>query len=181
MFDPNDEKAIELRAVSLLSRREHSQAELQRKLVQRGFAAAVCERVIQGLAARNWQSDARFIESFIRHRIAQQQGPIKISFELGQRGIRNDLVQASLAQVELDWHELAADALQRRFQTNVAAAVANGKRNARDNETESKQEKTDWAERSKEIARRQRFLASRGFTMEQIRSAMDALESGTES
>lgn len=151
--DPADEKDIELRAVNLLSRREHSQLELQRKMEQRGFDSKAVKTVIERLAERNWQSDDRFTGSFIRHRIMQRQGPIKIRAELTMRGIQNDDIERHFEAENVDWFALAAEALQRKFRTAAG-------------------------DDRKEYARRQRFLASRGFTMEHIRRAMSALESG---
>lgn len=151
-LDPADKGDIERRAMNLLSRREHSQAELQTKLQQRGYDTAVIEQVIARLAERGLQSDERFTESFVRHRSMQRQGPMKIRAELAKRGIRDELMQAEFAEQAIDWVAIATEALARKF-----SAAAGDCR--------------------KEYARRQRFLASRGFSMEQIRAAMAATES----
>ncbi|RUO40629.1 hypothetical protein CWE15_07190 [Aliidiomarina taiwanensis] len=138
--------------MNLLSRREHSQAELQTKLQQRGYDAALVEQVIARLAERGLQSDERFTESFIRHRSMQRQGPMKIRAELSKRGIRDELMQAAFAEQALDWVAIATEALARKFNQSAGSC-------------------------RKEYARRQRFLASRGFSMEHIRAAMAATES----
>jgi len=151
--EPADEKEIELRAVNLLSRREHSKVELQRKMEQRGFDSKAVARVIELLIERNWQSDERFTGSYIRHRIMQRQGPIKIRAELTMRGIQSDDIERHFEEEQVDWFALAAEALQRKFRVPAG-------------------------DDRKEYARRQRFLASRGFTMEHIRRAMSAMESG---
>lgn len=150
-LDPADEKDIELRAVNLLSRREHSRVELQRKMELRGFDSKAIARVLDRLAERNWQSDERFTGSYIRHRVMQRQGPNKIRAELALRGISSDAIQCHFEEESVDWFALAKEALQRKFREPAG-------------------------DDRKEFARRQRFLASRGFTMDHIRSAMNTLE-----
>lgn len=152
-LDPADEKDIEFRAINLLSRREHSRVELFRKMEQRGYDSQAIGRVLDRLAERDWQSDERFAGSFVRHRIMQRQGPIKISAELRMRGITHDDIERHLEAQDVDWFALATEALVRKFRQPAA-------------------------DDRKEYARRQRFLASRGFTMDHIRRAMAALESG---
>ena len=151
--EPSDEQAIEQRAVYLLSRREHSRAELLRKLTQKGFEANAVKRVLDTLEARNWQSDERFSSSFIRQRVQQRHGPRKILAQLSQRGVQGEAVHMELQQQNVDWTALAREALYRKFKQPAG----------RD---------------PKELARRHRFLASRGFSMEHIRKAIDWLESG---
>ncbi|WP_113906417.1 regulatory protein RecX [Aliidiomarina celeris] len=149
---PADPKAIEERAVYLLSRREHSRMELQRKLTQKGFEPDAVAQVLEQLEARNWQSDARFSSSFIRQKSQQRQGPRKILAQLSERGVQGEAVQAELEAQNIDWFALAREALYRKFKVPAG---------------------TD----PKERARRQRFLASRGFSMAHIRAAMEWLES----
>lgn len=151
-IDPADKGDIERRAMNLLSRREHSQVELRTKLLQRGYETAALEQVLARLTERGLQSDERFTESFIRHRSMQRQGPMKIRAELSKRGIREELVQAEFAEQAIDWQALATEALLRKFSEPAGSC-------------------------RKEYARRQRFLASRGFSMEHIRGAMAATES----
>ncbi|MCC5855389.1 MAG: regulatory protein RecX [Idiomarina sp.] len=149
--DAVDESLIEARAVHLLSRREHSRTELFRKLTQKGFDAEATNRVLDALQAREWQSEQRFCESFVRQRVLQSQGPLKIRSELNQRGVQNELIERVLAEAEIDWFALAVECLQRRFKRPAGSD-------------------------RKEYARRQRFLASRGFLGDHIRAAMSQCE-----
>lgn len=99
------------------------------------------------------QSDARFAASFVRSRILRGQGVIRIKGELRQRGVDqetlNDAFTAVVESEHVDWFELARDTLSRRFTTP--------------------------GETPKERAKRERFLASRGFDFEQIRYALSCL------
>lgn len=76
-------------AIMLLSRREHSKAELKQKLVRRFGAEALLtiEETLARLAQENYQSDERFTESFITSRLQRGYGLNRIKLELRQKGI----------------------------------------------------------------------------------------------
>ena len=156
--DPEDERAIEFRAVDLLSRREHSEAELRRKLVHKGFAIEAVNAVLKRLQERQWQSNERFAESFFRQRVEQGYGPLRIRMEMSQKGLSDLEIEAVFTDFAPDWRELAKQRYQRRF------GDANG------NIVKLQQLEV------KERAKRQRFLAQRGFTAEQVYAAIGAAE-----
>ncbi|MWJ27185.1 regulatory protein RecX [Halomonas sp. ZH2S] len=140
-------------AIVLLARREHSRAELRLRLARKGHAADEIEACLDTLAEQGLQSDTRFAESFVRSRVMRGQGPIRIRGELFQRGIdknlARDAIDAVIEQERIDWFALAGQTLSRRFSMP--------------------------GDTPKERARRERFLASRGFDFEQIRYALDCL------
>lgn len=156
--DPCDESAIEHRAVDLLSRREHSEYELRRKLEHKGFDVDAVKRVLQKLRERQWQSDERFAASFFRQRVEQGYGPLRIRMEMLQKGLTESEIEAVFTEYAPNWQALAKDRYQRRF---------------------AKQEKFQSLE-PKEKAKRQRFLAQRGFTAEQVYAAISAAEDDDE-
>src|SRR5690554_546207 len=86
-------------ALRLLARREHSVAELSRKLLQRGWREPEAEATIARLAAENLQSDQRFAESYARSRAARHYGPLRIRAELAERGIDRDLASRAVADL----------------------------------------------------------------------------------
>lgn len=135
-------------AVRLLSQREHSVAELQRKLAQRGIEQMVAQQCIDALANKGLQSDERFTEAFVRSRVGRGQGPLKIKAQLYQRGIDPTMADQALLCCEVDWYELAGEVAQKKF------AVID-----------------DQASEMRAL----RFLSQRGFTSEQARSAIAAL------
>lgn len=135
------------KAMELLTRREHSRQELERKLITRGFDDEAVRQTIGDMAARGWQADTRFAHALARARLASGHGPIRIRAELHQHGIASDVIEAALDACEVDWNALAADVLHRRFGPCKP-------------------------ETRKEIVRRGAFLQRRGFDLEAIRYAL---------
>ena len=140
-------------AIALLARREYSRAELASRLERKDVPADEIDACLNALAEQGLQSDTRFAESFIRSRIFRGQGVRRIESELRQRGVDSATYAAALAEVvaqeEVDWFELACEALSRRFSTP--------------------------GDSPKERAKRERFLANRGFDFDQIRYALSML------
>tara|TARA_R110000751_G_scaffold174965_2_gene281235 strand:- start:801 stop:1265 length:465 start_codon:yes stop_codon:yes gene_type:complete len=140
-------------AIGLLARREYSRAELAQRLKKKAFEDTAINECLDALAEQDLQSDARFAASFIRSRILRGQGVIRIKGELRQRGVDQETLNTAFDEVEereqVDWFELAREALARRFDSP--------------------------GDTPKERARRERFLASRGFDFEQIRYALSCL------
>lgn len=141
--DPANARDTALRA---LGRREHSAAQLQRKLRQRGFDETVAGETVDDLADRGWQSDARYAEMLVRSRVAQGYGRLYIEAELSVAGVPDAEAAAALDAADCDWNQIAADLHARKF---GAAPQTLAERN-----------------------RQYRYLAGRGFTAEQIRAAM---------
>lgn len=132
-------------ALRALSRREHSAAELQYKLAQRGHDGTTVAQVIGGLSAAGWQSDVRYTEMLVRNRAEQGYGPLRIEHELGAAGIAEALIREALAAAALDWNALCAQLHARKFRSAPAAA--------------------DWQ-------KQYRYLASHGYSAEQIRRVL---------
>ncbi|WP_444930160.1 regulatory protein RecX [Microbulbifer sp. SSSA002] len=140
-------------ALELLTRREHSCRELRQKLAAK-FPGADFEALLERLQELNYQSDQRFAEVFARSRVQRGQGPIRIRQELQQRGVGGELIARALEQLEVDWFELAAEMLQRKYRASISAEFP----------------RDQWL---KERARRQRYLAYRGFPADAIGWALD--------
>ena len=99
-----------------------------------------------GLKAAGIQNDARFAEAYIRNRVANGYGPVRISRELYERGVSRELVTQVLAALEMDWAEQVQAVRQKKFGRQAPADI-------------------------KEQARQSRFLQHRGFTYQQIGNA----------
>lgn len=132
--------------MDFLARREHSELELARKLATRGYAADVVEATLAALVADHLLSNARFAEAFVHSRIQRGSGPQKIRAELRERGIPDELIDASLEAHADSWRDLAREVREKRF------GLAQPR---------------DFRERSRQM----RFLQQRGFSSEQISSA----------
>ncbi|MDN3517967.1 regulatory protein RecX [Aquisalimonas lutea] len=146
--DDNPEEAYET-GVRLLARREHASRELAQKLARRGFSGDVVNDVVDRLFREGYLSDDRFTEAFVRQRCEQGQGPLKIIAALAERGIDEALARQYLDRQDVDWIEQARLARSRRFGENLPA------------------DRREWA-------RQARFLASRGFSSEQVYRVLDA-------
>ncbi|WP_407635332.1 regulatory protein RecX [Methylohalobius crimeensis] len=133
--------------MKLLARREHSARELLWKLRGRGFPENLAQAVIEELQAAGWQDERRFVESFIRARSERGHGPVKIRFELRQKGIEDGLIEQVLAELAIDWEQVLETVYRRKF----------GERPVQSRN---------------EYGKRYRFLAQRGFETEQIRSLL---------
>ena len=82
------------RAIGLLARREHSRAELARKLTAEGTAEEI-DTVLAQLEVEGLLSDARFAEVYVRSH-AERFGGAKLRQTLRARGVHEDLFQAQL-------------------------------------------------------------------------------------
>jgi regulatory protein len=148
------DKDLNATAVRLLAMREHSQTELQRKLLDKGFAASAVAQALLDLRAQNLLSDERFTEAFVLSRRERGSGPVKIQAELQQRGVDNSLISRYLDFGDPDWLQRAEQVRQKKFGRERPAAYPLQMQQAR-------------------------FLANRGFSHEQIRRVLDAeLETG---
>lgn len=73
--------------VDMASRREHSSAEVTRKLTCAGYSRACIERMLELAHAKRIIDDARFADSFIRSKLSCGWGRMRIERELGLRGV----------------------------------------------------------------------------------------------
>ncbi|MHB1084483.1 MAG: recombination regulator RecX [Thiobacillus sp.] len=133
------------RALRLLARREHSRAELTRKLGQAGFAIEDIAPLLDQFEAKNWLSDQRFAESHLADHRARA-GSIKLAYDLRQRGVSSSIIDELLSNNQDSELERARAVWQKKFGTPPANAA--------------------------EKARHIRFMQSRGFSGEVIRRAI---------
>jgi len=137
------------RALRLLARREHSRAELARKLEHAGFASSEIQPLLDEFETRNWLSDRRFAESYVADHRARA-GSIKLAYDLRQRGIDDVIIEATLKDNHDSELEHAREIWRKKFGTPPANI----------------QEKT----------RQMRFLQGRGYSQDIIRRVLIASE-----
>jgi regulatory protein len=87
------------RALQLLGYREHSAAELRRKLTDTGYPPRVAADVTQRFADIELVDDRRFAVAWTRSRVAAGYGDRRIKHELGQRGIDPGLIDEALTDI----------------------------------------------------------------------------------
>ncbi len=130
------------RALRLLARREHSRAELARKLNAADYDATEVDALLDEFEAKNWLSDRRFAESWVAdHR--SKAGSVKLAYDLRQRGVTDNIIEAVLSEIRDSEIDRAREVWQKKFGTPPADLI--------------------------EKAKQMRFLQSRGFGAEVIR------------
>ncbi len=138
-------------AMRSLARRESAESELARRLRQQGYQEDVIEAVVDYCRGYNWVNDERYGAMAVRAGAAKGHGPLKIRFDLRRKGLDDGQIDAAFEQPELDWFELAFELLDRR------AKIA---------------DLADFKLRMKWL----KYLLGRGFTQEQARYAISALQ-----
>jgi regulatory protein len=136
--EPDTPGELKARALRYLVRREHSRAELARKLAPRAASREVLEALLDELVRRKQLSDERYAEERARS-LSRKYGPAKIRHDLKARGIAEHLVERISPAGEF---ERARAVLERKYREPAATA--------------------------EERARRARFLQGRGFSMDVI-------------
>ena len=118
--DSGDEqlKLAYARGLKMLASREHSAAELRRKLRVKGFSEGLAGEAVAALQDQGLQSDQRFAEVFVRSRLSKGYGPVRIRRDLYQRGIGDDVIDEELTFPAERWVELAAAVRAKRFPEN---------------------------------------------------------------
>jgi regulatory protein len=148
---PRREKSLLARALGYLARREHSRAELARKLAPHAESAEQLTSLLTALEAKKLLSETRFVEVLARSRGARF-GAARIRQELRAHQVQDDLVRPVVDQLRQSEFERARALWERKFGTPVADAAAR--------------------------IRQMRFLAGRGFSAEVIRKIVRGIDPG---
>ena len=130
-------------AVRLLSRREHSAFEIRNKLSQRDFENKEIEQAIVELQQGGWLSDERFAEAYVRMRQKKGFGPVRISIELNERGVKENIIDAYLPADDDIWLQILNQQYLKKYKNKPIE---------------------DYNDKAKRI----RFLQYRGFTLDVI-------------
>ena len=133
------------RALGLLARREHSRAELQRKLAPHSEDPQEVIALLDDLARRGWLSDARFAEALVHDKQAKF-GTARLAYELRERGVAETIIRDQLAELKDSELERARQVWQSKFGALPEDAKAR--------------------------AKQMRFLQSRGFSLDVIGKIM---------
>ncbi|MHA6916142.1 recombination regulator RecX [Ralstonia pseudosolanacearum] len=134
---PRQPLSLKARALGYLSRREHSRAELRRKLAPHAESADEVEALLDWLESENWLSNTRFAESVV-HRRAGRYGTARLMQELKTHELGADALGEVKAQLQASEMARAKAVWERRFGRPPA----------------------DMAERAKQV----RFMVARGFS-----------------
>jgi len=133
------------RALRLLARREHSRAELERKLRAHATSEDDLESLLEDLLRRKLLSDERYAESRV-HSLSRKFGAARIAHELRAKGLDKGLADQVSKAARATEVERAREVWRRKFR--VAPSTR------------------------EERARQMRFLQSRGFSFDAIRAVV---------
>ena len=137
-----EKPSLKGRALRLLAQREHSRAELQRKLAAHEESPGELARALDELQAKGFIDEQRVIESVI-HRRAARLGASRVRQELQAKGLPAEAVAQAVGELRGSEVERAREVWRKKFGRTPL----------------------DAAERAKQM----RFLAARGFGGEAIR------------
>ncbi len=137
--------SLRARALKLLARREHSRAELARKLSGLDVDPGELSALLDDLASRGWLSEQRVAEQAVRAARGRY-GPRRVLQRLQQQGVDPAAVDQAAAKLKDDELASARAVWQKRFGQRPADL--------------------------KQKARQARFLAGRGFGAEVIRQVL---------
>ncbi len=143
------------RALRLLSGREYSRSELERRLKPHADSPGLLTKALDELQAKGFINEQRVLDSVI-HRRSAKLGSARIRQELQHKGLDPDAVKAAINALQATEFERAQAIWHRKFGAASAAAEA--------------QTTSGAAERGKQI----RFLMARGFGGDTIRRVIAA-------
>jgi regulatory protein len=129
------------RALRLLGGREHSRAELQRKLIGHEDVPGTLDQVLDDLQAKGFISEQRVIDSVLYRRAAKL-GAVRIKQELKAKGLDEEAIKKAVSELEASELERARSVWAKKFGSAPKDARERGKQ--------------------------QRFLSARGFGSDSI-------------
>ena len=138
---PRTDPTLKARALRALARREHSRAELERKLAPHAESAQQLQALLDRLVQTGLLSNERFAQSVV-HRRASTRGAAVIRHELRAHGLADEVVSSQLASLNKSEFARARALWLRRFGTAPQSLP--------------------------ERARQMRFLVSRGFSADVV-------------
>jgi len=139
------EPGLRERALRLLARREHSRAELARKLQAHADPEDRLDALLDDLTLHKLLSDERYAEARTRA-LSRRFGAARIAHDLRASGVEDHLAEVALKTARATEAERAQEVWRRKFRTV--------------------------AKTREERAKQMRFLQSRGFSFDAIRAVV---------
>lgn len=109
-----DQPSLKGRALRLLSGREHSRAELQRKLAQHETEPGELARALDELEAKGFINEQRVVESVL-HRRASRLGAARVRQELQAKGLDPQAVANAVAGLQDSEEPRAREVWRKKF------------------------------------------------------------------
>ena len=154
------------KAVALLSSREYSEKGLREKLQRYTDDLDAINAVISRLQRENWQSDERFVETFVQSR-EHRWGNQKILQALSQHDLDSEQLGELKEDLEDSEYQRARDIWIKRFGSKYGVDLYDAEDSV-DYESLDETERQSFEEQAKDRAKQMRFLASRGFSADVV-------------
>ena len=143
------EPSLRGRALNYLARRDYTRSELQRKLAPHAEDQSELESLLEDLEKCGSLSEQRFVDQMVHARQGKY-GSLRIAQELRSKGIADELIHSTVAQMKSGELVSARTVWTKKFGSLPMDA--------------------------KQRAKQMRFLQSRGFSMEVIRRVVQGLD-----
>lgn len=147
MIKPAIQLSLKGRALRLLSQREHSRSELERKLAAYEQAPGELAQALDELQTRDFINEGRVIDS-VMHRRSGKLGASRIKQELASKGLSGEAVTEALAGLRETEFSRALEVWRKKFDRPT----------------------TDPNDRAKQM----RFLLTRGFSSDVVRKIVQS-------
>lgn len=85
-------------ALRYLEHREHSKQEVRSHLVSKGFLEDEIEEELKYLEEFHYVDDARYCRNYIDYGIRKGRGPVRLRYELTEKGVDSRLIQELLVE-----------------------------------------------------------------------------------
>ena len=149
MNKPGFQPSLKGRALRLLSQREHSRTELERKLASHEEVPGELAKALDELQARDFINDGRAVDSLVNRR-AGKLGSARIKQELALKGLSGEAVAEALVGLKDTELSRAQEVWRKKFGSLP----------------------TDPQTRAKHM----RFLLTRGFAAEVVRQVVQGVD-----
>lgn len=119
------EEAIHASAMRIISIRQHSAAELRRKLLAKGADRATVDRVVDRLAGVDLINDGRFARDYVEFAFLRKSwGARKVRGALAQRGIDREVIEEVLGSPEAQ--EMEQEGARRFIEKQIRGGDTSG-------------------------------------------------------
>lgn len=161
---PGKRQDVFYQAQAVLSRRDHSAAEVKAKLARKGFTTDEIAKTVDFLQEKKLLDDARFAQAYVESILrAKPVGPRYLSAKLKQKEIGESIIQKTLLQV-----------FSPPYEGGVPAEGGGRGREAILAEQAAAQWKRIHPKHAQDKQRLFRFLSSRGFTHDAISAILES-------
>jgi regulatory protein len=95
-------------ALNMLSRRDHSEAEVRRRLSAKGFSLDTGDEVIARLREAGYLNDRRFSRAYAESAIRNGRGyGFRLRLDLSRRGVDEEIIADAMDEVGAEYDEIA--------------------------------------------------------------------------